>query len=632
MAVKARTVYNSGSAWIFWRNTKGLSHMTDVKDYPTQEATALPQTHPHCGDGIVEQNENTQELQPKIWFDSTFAPLSLDEPDKIALMQAIYTALHERRPLSSNGLTKNILSDSSPRIVFLSISNGLVKAQVALGSGLGYSNAINQAMNKLALLFKEHFKPIWIKLDIVTKSTTHEQFDITKPLVFERSLSGIAFSKNTDIAFLPEQLTTYTIANKNNILKKRNINRYISENPLLHNQFEAIKKLEKTIIYVFQSDSLFFDGNIITPLYRGHRKSGNLSKESLLHAVDIAADYLIRSIDFNGKFSYSYFPKADKEDPKYNILRHAGTIYSMLEVYEIKRDTGILKAIQRGIRFLINQMHEIIVNGESTLVVVENNEIKLGGNGLATLALAKYIQLTQEKRYLSILQKLGLWIVNTQDNQGKFTIHKQSYDGVVDLNFKSDYYPGEALFALSRLYQLDPNPRWLKAAVNGALYLINVRDKGLPDEKLNHDHWLLYALNEIYRLEQHDEILAHARKITNVIVKNQRTQSPYLDWIGSYYKTPRSTPVATRMEGLCASYQLIRDFGTTNETQAIFNAIKLGVHFQLLTQFHPESTMYLPNPQRALGGFHCTLTNFEIRIDYVQHNISSILGLYKISR
>ncbi len=40
--------------------------------------------------------------------------------------------------------------------------------------------------------------------------------------------------------------------------------------------------------------------------------------------------------------------------------------------------------------------------------------------------------------------------------------------------------------------------------------------------------------------------------------------------------------------------------------------------------------MYLPHPQRVIGCFRRSLTNFEIRIDYVQHNISSILSLYNI--
>ena len=40
--------------------------------------------------------------------------------------------------------------------------------------------------------------------------------------------------------------------------------------------------------------------------------------------------------------------------------------------------------------------------------------------------------------------------------------------------------------------------------------------------------------------------------------------------------------------------------------------------------------MYLNDPQRSLGGFRRSLTNFEIRIDYVQHNISALVALYRI--
>ncbi len=579
---------------------------------------------------MFERWEDAQSDQSKIWFNSIPSPLLLNDNDKNVLMQETYNALHERRTLNLSKLTNTVTTDTSSRIVFISISNGFSKAQVSMGTGLGLIKAIDQAMNKLPYLYKEYFQPIWIKLDIVTESTIHNQFDLNKPLTFERSLCGIAFPQYSDIAFLPEQLTTYTLATSSNILHKRNISRYISSNPYLTNRFDKIKDLDQLTLYAFKSESLFFDGKTITPLYRGHRKSTSLSKENLLDSVDLAADYLIRSIDLRGKFAYSYLPKTDENNPKYNILRHGGTVYSMLEVYELRRDNALFEAIQRGLRFLINQMKEAIVNGEKTLVVVENNDVKLGGNGLAALALAKYIQLTQEKHYLPILQKLGAWIVNTQDEHGKFTIHKQDFNGPVDPDFESEYYPGEALFALARLYQLDPNPRWLKAAVSGALYLINVRDKDLPEEKLNHDHWLLYALNEIYRLQPHAEILTHAQKITNTIINKQRRESPYLDWIGSFYAIPRSTPAATRMEGLCASYQLTQDFGSADRLPDILKAIKLGIQFQLQTQFYPESALYLPNPQRAMGGFHASLTDYEIRIDYVQHSISSLLGLHKI--
>lgn len=40
--------------------------------------------------------------------------------------------------------------------------------------------------------------------------------------------------------------------------------------------------------------------------------------------------------------------------------------------------------------------------------------------------------------------------------------------------------------------------------------------------------------------------------------------------------------------------------------------------------------MYLRKPRRSLGGFTRSLTNFEVRIDYVQHNISALVLLHQL--
>ena len=119
-------------------------------------------------------------------------------------------------------------------------------------------------------------------------------------------------------------------------------------------------------------------------------------------------------------------------------------------------------------------------------------------------------------------------------------------------------------------------------------------------------------------------------RIAKAIVQSQNRSPIYSDWFGSYYRPPRSTPSATRSEGLYAAYQLARDFGDPVEARQILETIQNAMEFQLQTQFRPESAMYLKNPQQSLGGFHRSLTNFEIRIDYVQHNISSMIGLYSI--
>lgn len=53
-----------------------------------------------------------------------------------------------------------------------------------------------------------------------------------------------------------------------------------------------------------------------------------------------------------------------------------------------------------------------------------------------------------------------------------------------------------------------------------------------------------------------------------------------------------------------------------------------GLRFQLQTQFLPEKRLYLEDLSLVLGGFHTSLTNFEVWVDYVQHNICSLLCAY----
>jgi len=85
------------------------------------------------------------------------------------------------------------------------------------------------------------------------------------------------------------------------------------------------------------------------------------------------------------------------------------------------------------------------------------------------------------------------------------------------------------------------------------------------------------------------------------------------------------------MEGLCAAYTLAKDFGQHEEMQSkILECIRRCAAFQMQTQFYTESTLYLKNPAMAEGGFHQSLTNYETRIDYVQHNVSALLALDRI--
>jgi len=181
-----------------------------------------------------------------------------------------------------------------------------------------------------------------------------------------------------------------------------------------------------------------------------------------------------------------------------------------------------------------------------------------------------------------------------------------------------------------RFYQVDPNESWLDVAENAANYIIKIRDKNFKLSKLPHDHWLLYGLNELYRFRKDPIYIEHTKKLCKAIISAQYQEEEPIDYLGSFYNPPRSTPVAIRAEGLIAAYHLLNDNGYSQDAEKILDAAKLCIRFQLQVQFGPERTIYLSNPQRALGGLSRSLTDFSIRIDYVQHNLSSFIALYNI--
>jgi hypothetical protein len=300
----------------------------------------------------------------------------------------------------------------------------------------------------------------------------------------------------------------------------------------------------------------------------------------------------------------------------------------MLEVYEVTREPELLASAEKALEHLIGHVQEHPTLGISFLV--SEGVVKLGGSALSVIALAKHAAVTDATHNLPLMQALARYIADSQGIDGKF-IHQRNYPSLDPRsNAEVQFYPGQAILALVRLHSLDQKDEWLDLAERGARYLINVRDRGGDTDDLPHDHWLLYGLNELYRVRPDGSYLEHAMRIAREIAASQE-RNPYPpDRLGSYGSRGESTSTAARSEGLAAALALAEDFGQRSDLPALRAALELGIGFELQTQFQPERAMYLANPQRALGGFQHSLSGYDVRIDNVQHNISAILGMHRL--
>lgn len=345
------------------------------------------------------------------------------------------------------------------------------------------------------------------------------------------------------------------------------------------------------------------------------------------HAAHEAALYLTRQTLPDGKFVYYYNPYFYKSAKGYSIVRHAGAVYAMYEEYGYSGDPKILQAADRALNYLKDQIKPCPNYADSSCVIADQ-EIDLGSNALTILAITEQAKVTGSTVNLATAESLARYITHTQTPDGKFSAQFANGLSGEPSDMVSPYYPGEATFGLSRLYQLDHNQAWLQTAKQGVDYLINVRDK---NGQLLHDHWLLYSMNELDKLQPNVLYQNHTRVLVDSITAIQHPESgSQPDWAGGYYDPPRTTPTATRSEGLNAAYRMFIRAHDQKYADKALTALKRGVAFQLKNQLTEEKIIALGADPNALGGFLGSFTEHYIRIDYNQHDMSSLVGLDRI--
>ena len=283
--------------------------------------------------------------------------------------------------------------------------------------------------------------------------------------------------------------------------------------------------------------------------------AATVTPEQLIAAVKNGADYLSHAMIDSGHFAYMYHPVDDHEDSSYGLLRHAGAVYALFEAYDELRDPLYLDKGQKGLDYLRSRLKVPTPPAggaakEPMLYLSDNpdeEQQKVGGNGLALLAYTKKAEATGSKADLDVMRQLGLMIVRQQYPDGHFRSNEdlnKENPGEKERKKEVIYFAGEAIFGLLHLYNVDPDPRWLEAAKKGADFCVKIRDAGHTAQNIEHDHWLSYALNELERRVPDQSYVDHALLIADAIKLAQHTtaNAPERDFVGSFYAEAPSTP------------------------------------------------------------------------------------------
>jgi hypothetical protein len=371
------------------------------------------------------------------------------------------------------------------------------------------------------------------------------------------------------------------------------------------------------------------------------------NQEQLLTATAQATEYLLNICDEDGRFIYlQHLSPEVKYTNKYNLLRHAGTMYALAMRYEQQPDDRILQCLLRARNFLQFRIEPVPQHPEVSAVWTDPEdmghtdpnkpkEAKLGGAALVLIALCKLRKIQPEAVKLDDLHRLAAFIILMQRADGGFN-SKYDYQKGPDPRWESLYYPGEAMLGLMLLYEQTQAEVLLLHAARGMAFLAQTRkNQQFPPA----DHWALLATARMLpyysRLPDppvpETAIVAHMKQICTLMLGEQiiMFSNKNISYANGCFDTTTSTcRTAIRLEGLLASYTALPDSEAELKAK-IVRAAGFGTGFLLRQQIRegklaggiPRSAIYPPRP----AGETVKDRSGEVRIDYVQHAMSALI-------
>ena len=362
--------------------------------------------------------------------------------------------------------------------------------------------------------------------------------------------------------------------------------------------------------------------------YLFKRRNNMESAQALEHAIK-GAMWLEKIIQDNGRIIYGYNCKTLKQNKDYNILRHAGSIWAMLSVYEYIPIITMLESATRSLEYIKNE-YSGKMDGLS--VIHEDGWIKLGGNALVSMAMLKcyqmhvknaeqleggIIDISKSNWLLDFGVSLVAYMFKCIDPETNlFTHHKRNVNTGADKGFNSSFYPGEALLAIITAYDVvlpdgpEEKPTTLLQIqkVITAYFVLRETDGHVRD------HWMIQAIEKIIPYSDQELIstvlLPYAESIKGITINDNPSGS--------------AGASAARTESLLA-YMRIR-IATADKTgyPGKRNLMKI-----IANQLDFQASCFV-NRGISEGAFRANPKTSECRCDCTQHNISSFLGYHKL--
>jgi len=563
----------------------------------------------------------------------------LSDEDKIEALKAARRFLTNDRAETKS--IKGRCYEKGERGVFVSVARP--KKPALTGFAMGHS--IVSAIEKATMELKEKAKGddlgrYRIRVDVIDKSSSRKSWKPGKHWKLDISKYGVIFDSNPIAALLPQELRDRGVINHKGRVDLKRLKKILGYRGCSTQVINSILKSEK-VSYTRTSFHSFMEdekGGLVK-LNRMNRAAGfSPTEDNLRKAIDAAGKYLAKAVKEDGSFEYHYHPQTNSLSRDYNELRHAGTTFAMMQIYETNKDQEVLDGVKRALGWLEKHTRDPdhIDKEKYNWKALNDKQFrygKLGGSGLSLLAFGWYTKVTGDTQYLPLMQGYGEFIHYMMKENGD--VKMRYWYKAKDKGRHTKpvlYYPGEAFFGLATLYSIDKNMKWIDVGAKGIDYIVDIRDKNKLNRMLPHDHWMAYAITNIYKVKPKDSHVKHAWRLFSAMDDKFHYEHKYDDFVGGYFKTPVSVRVGCRLEATTAFYRLAEHLGEKERLEKFFHVLQKGASFLMRTQYDNYNTMFFENPEKPIGAMMRSYWEPSTQIDYTQHSVSALIEIYNITK
>ncbi|KUI35420.1 hypothetical protein AU195_11205 [Mycobacterium sp. IS-1496] len=343
-----------------------------------------------------------------------------------------------------------------------------------------------------------------------------------------------------------------------------------------------------------------------------------IEKSTAEEVVRACVSHLFSLLGERGKFVYAHkHMEPHRIVGGYNMLRHCGTVWFMCKAIrslEIELTPSEQRLLGKALGYIGGKTKEPPWMGglAPTLCMTSKDVVKLGGVGLTAVMIREYARMDAQidTGLLTSLYpegpemhciRLENYIVS-QLSGGDF-IHKRAFSSGDIYPFRSDYYTGQALFAL-----MQSSRQILQ--IRTAMGQLLDNGYGLAEQS----HWMAYAACASLKAGYCDEgrTVDYILRLIESIVSDP-----------SYRDRHESTPIACRTEALVEILQTHRQTCLREHLpEAAVDAARTTAAENLALQLE-----YYEH-----GQFRKGRVSDKVQIDYIQHNGASLLGWWHLCK